>query len=398
MQPLSRRARATLACCVFSVAVHVLLIVAVALMPAPKPVEPQEIVEVALVQGDSDGRPPGGGHVEGSPGAAPGMARGVHDARRPHRAGRRAAGQREHARASAPSAQTEGEAAAADEGAPGILSMRSSVDGSGGPTGPSSAAADANRDRFASFRPLANRPRDEVRISGRAQDDGLEMVRYDDGGRLLRGDGGGGGGGPPGAGQQGLLSLASSRLGGSTGERQCDPYRRWPATSERTLVLLVDTSGSIVAKERAPAALVCAAGAALSALRRGCAVSVVNFSSESWQIRPTRSKDAIYSVLSRAQGASTILPRVSSLSLGAGPIDYVLVSDAAIHNLKDVLPDYQRAVQRRPDNRALLLVLGEEDLKSVAALQGAGFEVDAVEHPGAALRRFAMRRPPKLAH
>ena len=400
MHHLSRRAKATLGCCVVSAAGHLALVVAVASMPAP--VAAPEVTEVELVQSPADGRPPGGGPSGGTPGT-PGLqpaGRGRAPSRRP---ARQAVGQRQHGGrpSAAPSTPSEGETSTTDEGAPGLLSMRGSADDSLDVDRPLRTVPE--RDRLASFRPLAGQPRGQVPLSGRSKDDEVEMLRYEDGGRLLRGDGGGGGGGgggPPGTGQQGLLSLASSKLGGSTGDRQCDPYRRWAVTPERTLVLLVDTSGSIVAKERAPAALVCAAGAALSALRHGCEVSVVNFSSESLQIQPTRSKDAIYSVLSRVQGASTVLPRLSTLSLGrvGGPIDYVLVSDGAIHNLKDVLPDYRRAVQRRPDNRALLLVLGEEDLKSAAALQSVGFEVDAVEHPGVAFRRFATRRPAKLAH
>ena len=171
----------------------------------------------------------------------------------------------------------------ADERSP-LLRMRDDERGEA-PVGEASWPGD----RLATFRddPVA-RPAVEARLSHRE----LEIVRYEDGGKLLRAAGGRRR--PPGLGESGLLTLASSRIGGATAHSLCDPYRLWSARSRRGLVLLLDTSGSVVGRKRAPTAALCAAGAALRALERGNAVTVVNFSSWTLHLRETRDIDAIY--------------------------------------------------------------------------------------------------------
>jgi hypothetical protein len=205
-------------------------------------------------------------------------------------------------------------------------------------------------DRFASFRArgkrrpqrkAANKPRVVARVSH----NGLQISRYRDGGRLLRALSNRTR--APGHGEIGLLTLASSPIGSSIGRRACDVYRnRVTRGVRRSLVLLVDTSGSITARKKAPAAIVCAAGAALSALARGYTVTIANFSSNVWYLRRSRDHDAIYSVLSRLQGQKTRLPPASLFPLYAKlPRDFVLVTDTGIDNLKRVLPGYELLVR-----------------------------------------------------
>lgn len=249
------------------------------------------------------------------------------------------------------------------------------------------------QDRLASFRPRAGEAvagEGTPAVQTRLRHQGVEVAAYEDGGRVLRSTGGTGA--RPGTGTIGLLTLASSRIGDSTGRQACDPYRVNRPEGPRHLVLLVDTSGSIVATRQVPAVIVCAAGAALAALSRGFPVTVANFSRETIFYRTSRSSEIIYTAISRVQGETTILPRLSLLPLGpGGNRDYVLISDTAIHNLKEVLPDYQRALLREPHSRAQLFVLGEGNGREVAALEQAGFQAERVEAPGPDFRRFVAR-------
>ena len=259
-------------------------------------------------------------------------------------------------------------------------------------------------DRLASFRPRRSRATAPPRVVGRTGYAGLELARYEDGGRLLRATGKRNR--RPGRGELGLLTLASHRIGGRSGRQACNPYRGQTGEGHRTLVLLVDTSGSVVAGGRAPDSIVCAAGAALGALSRGYAVAVANFSSSVWYLRRTRKEDQIYSVLSRFQGEGTRLPPASLLRADLTrkvPRDFVLVSDTAIHNLGQVLPGYTHMFRADRRNRALLYVLGSgvacvkcADKKDngelckkcevtttdqVRKLERAGFVADRVQRP-----------------
>jgi uncharacterized protein (DUF58 family) len=196
----------------------------------------------------------------------------------------------------------------------------------------------------------------------------------------------------PGFGEVGLLTLASSRIGSSYGHLACDPYRHVPRRGRRSLVLLVDTSGSITRAKRAPAAIVCAAGAALAALRRGYEVSLANFSSTVWYLRKTRDKNAIYAVLSRLQRAKTKLPPAALFATSAKhPRDFVLVTDTGIDNLGAVAAGYRRLLRSHPQNRALLYVLGDGSQKHIAELKRSGFTPDHVERKiDRSFRRFAI--------
>jgi hypothetical protein len=141
----------------------------------------------------------------------------------------------------------------------------------------------------------------------------------------------------------------------------------------------------VVRSRQAPASLVCAAGAALAALRHGFPVTVVNFSSVAHQYGPTTKIDEIYRALSTFQAQGTVLPRQGLLKLrGDGPRDYVLISDAAIQNLKQVIPSYGKALRANPRNRAILYYLGasrQADLDPGEALElirRSGFRAEQV--------------------
>jgi len=212
----------------------------------------------------------------------------------------------------------------------------------------------------------------------------MEVTRYTDGGRVLRSTGG-----PPNRAAMGLLDLAAGKLGDRSGSQACNPYRSWRSSGRRELILIVDTSGSVVRNRRAPASLVCAAGAALAALKRGFPVTVVNFSSITQRYGPTDDIEVVYRALSTFQAQGTVLPRPELLRLEpGGPFDYALISDTAIHNLKQVIPTYGKVLRADPRNRALLYYLGggplEEDMDPAEALElirRAGFKAEQVDRP-----------------
>ena len=264
------------------------------------------------------------------------------------------------------------------------------------PGGRTASKADprARARRFRSFYPRRHRRtrRREPhapRVASRLKHRQLEALRYADGGRLLRATGTRRR--APGIGEQRMLTLANSDIGGRNGRRACDVYHQVPRHRHRLLVLMVDTSGSVVARGRHPAALVCAAGAALSALDRGYRVSLVNFSSETRFLKPTRDIETIYGVMSQLQRQGTRLPPIALLKLPPGPPrDYVLISDGAIANLERVLPGYGRALRADRKNRGLFFLLGKQRGKEVASLERVGFRADEVERQdGSSFRRYA---------
>jgi hypothetical protein len=212
------------------------------------------------------------------------------------------------------------------------------------------------KDRFASFWAPGKAHRPEVVMQSKYR--GLKMVVYEDGGRLLASSGAATR--RPGAGTVGLMSLSAMTIGSASGRSACDPYRGRRPAGGRVLVVLVDTSGSITSAGRAPAAVICAAGAALAALSRGYAVGVGNFSSEFRYLHPTRDEDAIYRAVSLLQKQGTLLPAAPMLGWGRkGPRDFVLITDTAIYNLERSAPFYRRLIRKHPGNRAQLFVLGD---------------------------------------
>ncbi|MCA9664446.1 MAG: hypothetical protein KC503_02625 [Myxococcales bacterium] len=277
-----------------------------------------------------------------------------------------------------PTAKKDGEASC-------LLSMRGCKSRQRGATPkatPSRAAKKASTQRFATFFPRDRPRRLESKMpQARVSSGGIVMARYADGGRLMRALGKRSR--PPGYGETRLLSLASRRIGGTFGRKACDVYRNMPRGQQRLLVVMVDTSGSVVSKRRAPAALVCAAGAVLSALDRGYRVALVNFSTRTRFLKPTRDREVLYSVMSSLQGGMTRLPSMKRLELpapSAVPHDYVMITDGAIENLKQVLPGYGVALRRNASNRGLLFVLGEATKNDgVAAISQVGFRANNVE-------------------
>jgi hypothetical protein len=234
------------------------------------------------------------------------------------------------------------------------------------------------KDRFASFRALAPQPAPPPATRERLAS--VEMTRYADGGTVLRSTGG-----PPNRAELGLLELASGQLGHGSGSQSCNPYRGWRGSNRRELVLIVDTSGSVVQNRREHASLICAAGAALAALKRGFPITVINFSSITQRYGPTDRIDEIYRALSTFQAQGTVLPRQGGLGLkGSGPRDYVLISDAAIQNLKEVIPSYGKALRADPRNRAILYYLGAsqqvemDPAEALELIRRSGFSAEQV--------------------
>jgi hypothetical protein len=198
-------------------------------------------------------------------------------------------------------------------------------------------------------------PEPEPQIVSKREYGGARIVRYADGGRLFsRTSTGAGNGGSPDLGMLGLLDLADGIAGDLPGRKACNPYRQ-PLAGTRTLVLLVDTSQSVKGASTA-----CAAGAALSGLEHGYEVEVVNFSSASLYLAPTRDATKIYETLSRVQGETTLLPTAKRLiDSSARPRDFVFVTDTAIHNWRVVLPSYAEALRTHPANRGVLYLIGD---------------------------------------
>jgi hypothetical protein len=234
------------------------------------------------------------------------------------------------------------------------------------------------KDRFAAFRTRA--PRRGPTVAGQERLAGVAVTRYSDGGKVLRSTGG-----PPDRAKMGLLDLAAGQLRRGAGSQACNPYRGWRGANRRELILIVDTSGSVVQNRRAPASLVCAAGAALAALKRGFPVTVINFSSITQRYGPTERIDVVYKALSSFQAQGTVLPRLSSLGLKAGgPRDYVLISDAAIKNLKEIIPSYGKALRADPRSRAILYYLGAsqhqeiDPAEALKLIRSSGFSAEQV--------------------
>jgi hypothetical protein len=149
----------------------------------------------------------------------------------------------------------------------------------------------------------------------------------------------------------------------------------------------------VVRKKRVPASIICAAGAALAAIKRDVPVTVVNFSSWSFHYRATRDVEVIYQAIAKFQGEATILPKPGPLRLRQRPdrpVDYVLVSDGAIQNLEQVMPRYAAAIRAHPDNRAIVYALGTEASDAISLIGKAGFEVEQVERPDRAFIAYAL--------
>jgi hypothetical protein len=241
----------------------------------------------------------------------------------------------------------------------------------------------------------AEQPLPGSQVLRQRESDGIKVVRYTDGGRLFSSGSGPPVEGGPHLGRLGLMELADGPVGGRTGHDACNPYRR-AVTGPRTLVLLVDTSGSVGGESTA-----CAAAAALAALDQGFFVEVANFSTRTLHQPPTRDADAIYETLSTIQRKKTYLPGVGRfMSSSARPRDFVLITDTAVGNYEQVLPEYQKALRLRPDNRGILYLIGkgvvcekcqgpddqterctcnETSRRPLEAMQKAGFELEVTE-------------------
>lgn len=217
------------------------------------------------------------------------------------------------------------------------------------------------KDRFASFWGAKGRARRrkgaerayEIRAAG------LQLVRYQDGGRTIRSTSGGLR--RPPLGRIKLAEMASGFVGKSTGKLACNPYRHFTrrrSGAGRTLVLLVDSSSSMSVRSRRKTAQICAAGAALAALERGLAVEVLNFSTHVRRQLATRDARAIYETIALNQDRFTRMPSLSRIGSPRSS-DIVLISDGAIELPKGVTPAYLRLFARAK-RRGLLMKIGSK--------------------------------------
>ncbi|MCC6751259.1 MAG: hypothetical protein IT371_26640 [Deltaproteobacteria bacterium] len=379
-----------------SVALHLLAVLLWLVTPEGEPaaVTPDAVTEVVLEPMRSHGTRPGTARTllaPADPVPRPKTAASERAVRSSGARPRGAAPPRTRATREPGRGQTEGSHRAGPPLDPCLLRMRG-CDRPSGSAAQAPASRHVGKDRLATFRP--RHPTDATArapaVTTRERLDGLELARYEDGGRLLRNLGDRER--PPGLGEVGLLTLATLPFGGSTGRQACDPYRQLPRSSERLLVLFVDTSGSMQQQKRAPAAVICAAGAALSALSRRYPVALVNFSSESILLRPTKQVDELHRLLTLQQKGQTRLPRPSDLALRHSlPRDYVIVTDTGIENLAQVLPAYRRAIAADARNRALVFVVGEGSDKEERLLASAGFSLEAVERSGQDFATYALK-------
>ncbi len=224
---------------------------------------------------------------------------------------------------------------------------------------------------------------------------GGRIVLYGDGGRLLSGDNGA----QPSeqVWRLALSELANGKVGSRSAREVCAGSGDSP-TKERTLVVLLDTSASMRGL-----GTTCAAAAALSALERGVAVEVLNFSTRLIHQPPTHLAKDIYDAVTTVQNGHTKLLAADWLvSQRALPRNFVIVSDSRISNLGDTIPSYERAISSNPENRAVFYLVGPgstqcldqcinphtdgddgfcescgtgRELDQVRAIQSAGFQV-----------------------
>ena len=190
-----------------------------------------------------------------------------------------------------------------------------------------------------------------LQARGRTAAVGGRVVTYGDGGRLLSGDNGA----QPSE-QAWMLALSELAKGkvGSRSAREVCASSGDARTKERTLVVLLDTSASMHGLGTA-----CAAAAALSALEKGVAVEILNFSTRLIHQPPTHLAKDIYDAVTTVQGGHTTLLAADWLvSPRALPRDFVIVSDSRISNLEDTIPSYERAISSNPENRAIFYLVG----------------------------------------
>jgi hypothetical protein len=181
----------------------------------------------------------------------------------------------------------------------------------------------------------------------------VHLKRYADGGRLFSSTIG-----PqehPDIGSVGLADLASGMVGTRTGLEACNPYRTGLGGKDRTLVILVDTSGSM-----GSTGVACASGAALAAMQRGYPIEVFNFSSRTLHQPPTRDPNLIYEVVRVIQRQGTDMNSAYDIeSARHGARDIVAITDTVVRNRDLMLPTYRDLLRNRPDNRGVLFLLGD---------------------------------------
>ncbi len=115
-------------------------------------------------------------------------------------------------------------------------------------------------------------------------------------------------------------------------------------------VIIIDSSGSMIHPEmNLSYAVLSAFCLAKNYLENGSKVGVINFSDRNINLQPTYEKQKILETLITYQGGGTTLHTEDFLNylrkenlIGRNDIDYILITDAGIHNLEELLNNFRK--------------------------------------------------------
>jgi hypothetical protein len=149
------------------------------------------------------------------------------------------------------------------------------------------------------------------------------------------------------------LSMLPLWRGGS-GRTACDYYRDNPSDGkDRVMYLMVDASGSM--RYKVSKTHICAAGAAMSALRNGYSVAVISFADSQKYLAPTKDKAMIQRFIQEVGYGSTKMPSLPDLA--AAGVDLVMVTDGMFNVLADHEMSQHRRAISKAGNRGMIYLL-----------------------------------------
>ncbi len=174
----------------------------------------------------------------------------------------------------------------------------------------------------------------------------------------------------------------------SLSPQECDLYsgdnRHYEDKEEyRTidaLNIIIDSSGSMGVNFYTAPATTCAYKAALSTLRNNARVAVFNFSDDTYVVTETRNIEKIALGIAISQKGGTFLPEsdLENLIHDGGRKDIAIITDTQIKNYEQALPYFKKAIDRNPENKGYLIVIGDPKIANeevVKGFQSIGFTV-----------------------
>ena len=129
--------------------------------------------------------------------------------------------------------------------------------------------------------------------------------------------------------------LAERKIRGIPAVSLCNIYGKRKGNGN--LYLFVDSSRSMSSLVKRTQ--MCAAGVAISALKAGYSVSVINYSDKSYFHKPTKNKNIIFRAITKYQGKGTKFPSFPQLD-PSKKADFVFVSDGVFFSDGSNLEQY----------------------------------------------------------